>query len=139
MIQHVNIFEYEKLPYFRSNSLKSTSCKKQDYQCTGFDQCIDSAIKCRTNDTILLNGAFTGSRSDDTVVLTSVSIVLQKVGLIIYWCRIVYQQSYKKQDLIYTCLYWCIDIPTKSRTNDTLFLTTVLTVVLLSRTNGLQD
>ena len=126
MIQHVKIFEYKNLPNFRSNILISTSCKNQDHGCIGFDQCIDSAIKCRINGTILLNGVFTDSRSDDTLVVNGVSIVLQKVGLTIYWCQIVHQQSYKKQDLRYTDLDWCMDCPTNSRTCDTLVFTRVL-------------
>ena len=97
---------------------------KLDLRCTGLDQCIDSPTKRKTY---------------DTLVLATVSIVLRKVGLTIHWSRPMYRLSYKKQDLRYTDLDYCIDSPTQSRTYDTLVSTSVSIVLLLSRTNGLQE
>ena len=39
-------------------------------------------------------------------------LVLQKVGLMTHWSRLLYRQSYKKQDLRYTSLDYCIDSST---------------------------
>ena len=71
----------------------------------------------------------TKSRTNDTLVSTTVSIVLHKVGFAIQWSRLVNQYSYKKQDLRYTGLGQCIVSPTKSTTYDTLVLTTVSIVL----------
>ena len=149
------------------------SYKKQDLQYFGLDQCLDGPTKRRTytglNQCIHIP---TKIRTYDTLVSSGVSIVLQKVRLTIHWSRLVYRQSYKKQDLQYTDLDQCIDSPTKRKTYDTLVLTIILIVLykvgltihssrlvihqprpvflqkginslsivlLLSRTNGLQD
>ena len=90
------------------------SYKKQDFRYAGLDQYIDSPTKSRTY---------------DTLVSTSVSIILQKVGLTIHWSQLVYPYSYKNQDLRYTRLIWCIDSPSKSKTYDTLISTSVSIVL----------
>ena len=97
-----------------SRLLYRQSYIKWDLRYTGLDQCIDSP---------------TYSRTYDTLVSTRVSIVLHKVGLMMHWPRLVYRQPYKKQDLRYTALDQCIDSPTKSRTYDTLFSTSVSIVL----------
>ena len=82
----------------RSQIVYQQSYKKQDLQYTGLAQCIDSPLKSRTN---------------NTLVSTSVLIVLQKVRLMTHWFQLVYQQSYLKQDLQNTFLNQCINCPTK--------------------------
>ena len=69
---------------------------KQDLRYTSFDQCIDCPAKSRTY---------------DTLVLTTVSIVLHKVGLTMHLSRLVYRLSYKKQGLRYTGLNHRMDSP----------------------------
>ena len=59
-------------------------------------------------------------RTNNMLILTSVLMVLQKTGLTTHWSQLVCRQSYIKQDLKHTGLDYCINIPTKSRTNDTL-------------------
>ena len=117
------------------------SYMKQELRDTGLDQCINSPTKSRTYDLLVSSSVLI------VLVLSSVSTVLQKVGLTIHWSRLVYRQSYKKkdlrytgldqcinsptkkQDLRYTGLDQCIDSPTKSRTYDTLFQTKVSIVL----------
>ena len=48
----------------------------------------------------------------ETLVLTTVSIVLHKVGLTTHLSRLVYRLSYKKKNLRYTGLDHGIDSPT---------------------------
>ena len=69
-----------------------------------YDQCINSPTK---------------NRNYDTLVLTTVSIVVRKVGLTIHQSLLVYRCSYKKQDLRCTGFDQCINSPTKSRTKVT--------------------
>ena len=91
-----------------------------------------------------LNGASvvkTDSRNNDTLISTSVSIVLRKVGLTIHWYWPPYRQSYIKQDLRYTGFDYRIDSPTytgldhridgptQSRTYNTLISTSVSIVL----------
>ena len=62
------------------------------------------------------------------MILTSVSVVLQKVGPTLHCSRQVYLQSYIKQKLRDTGLDQCINSPTKSRTYDLLVPGSVLIV-----------
>ena len=61
---------------------------------------------------LLVLVALQKSRTYDTLVLTRVSIALQKVGLLIRWTRLVYRFSYKKLVLRCTALEHRIDSPT---------------------------
>ena len=72
--------------------------KKQDLRYAALDQCIDSPTKSRTYDT-------------DTLVSTSVSIVLYRVGLTTHWSRLAHRQSFITQDLRCTGLDHCINSP----------------------------
>ena len=91
---------------------------------TDFDHSIDTHTESRSYDilvstsvlivlhkiVILINSP-TKSRTYNTQFLTSVSIVLHRVGLTTHWSQLVYQQSYKMQDLRYNGLDHRVDIP----------------------------
>ena len=80
------------------------------------------------------------SRTNETLLLTSALIVLQRVGTTTHCFRLMYRQSYIKQDLRYTGLDQCIDCPTKSRTYATLVSASVSIVLEKQglRYNGLD-